>query len=195
MPAQYSSAHSIAPSSSRCTSHAAHWLKSPRSGLRTMSSQVGTTTSSGPIVTRPSTESFSGNTNFAYQDDAFNARNALAVEETPEGNKQVQFQFRGPILRGKSAFTATVSGNNRYTSNNNLAVDQYGNRIGTQVRVPTDQRNANLGIEHALTKNSTLRLNYQRQASEGRNQGLGNFDLIERARETESSGNMLRAQI
>jgi len=147
------------------------------------------------IVTRPSTESFSGNTNFAYQDDAFNARNALAVEETPEGNKQVQFQFRGPILRGKSAFTATVSGNNRYTSNNNLAVDQYGNRIGTQVRVPTDQRNANLGIEHALTKNSTLRLNYQRQASEGRNQGLGNFDLIERARETESSGNMLRAQI
>ena len=44
-------------------------------------------------------------------------------------------------------------------------------------RWPTDQRNANLGIEHALTKNSTLRLNYQRQASEGRNQGLGNYSL------------------
>jgi hypothetical protein len=148
------------------------------------------------IVTRPSTESFNGNLNMGYQSDALNARNAQALTETPEGTKQVQFQFRGPVVRGKSAFSATVSGNNRFTSNNNLSLDEFGNRIGTQVRIPTDQRNANLGFEDAVTKNSTLRLNYQRQSQDGHNQGLGTFDYPdERARETSSDTNMFRAQL
>lgn len=147
------------------------------------------------IVTRPSSESFSGNLNFGYQGDELNARNAQAVTETPEGNKNVQLQFRGPIVRGKSAFTISVNGQDRYTSNNIIAVDQFNNRIGSQVLVPTDQRNMNAGIEHALTNNSTLRLNYQRSSSEARNQGLGNFDLPERARQTETGGHLFRAQI
>jgi hypothetical protein len=64
------------------------------------------------------------------------------------------------------------------------------------VRIPTEQRNANLGIEHALTKNATLRVNYQRQSQEGHNQGLGNFDwATERARESSSDSNMFRAQV
>jgi hypothetical protein len=147
------------------------------------------------IITRPSAESFAGNINFGYQSDALNARNAQAQFETPEGNKQVQFQFRGPVIRNKTAFTLTVNGNNRFTSNNPIAIDAFGNRVSDIVRVPTDQRNVNLGIEHALTNNSTLRLSYQRSQSEGRNQGLGQFDYVERARISESNGNMFRAQI
>ncbi len=148
------------------------------------------------IITRPSTESFSGNMNLGYQDNALNARNAQAIEETPEGTKQVQLQFRGPIVRGKSAFSATISGANRFTTNNIIAVDRDGNRLGGQVRVPTDQRNANIGMETALTKNNTLRLNFQRQSNDASNQGLGNFDdPSQRARSTETDNNMFRAQV
>jgi hypothetical protein len=146
------------------------------------------------IITRPSTE-FAGNINFGYQGDALNARNAQALTETPEGNKQVQLFVRSPIARSKSAFSLNVNGTNRYTSNNIIAIGPNGNRIGNQVRVPTEQRNVNFGLEHALTNNSTLRLNYQRQQSESSNQGLGNFDLPERARSTESTGNLFRAQL
>jgi hypothetical protein len=148
------------------------------------------------IITRPSTESFSGNMNLGYQDNALNARNAQAIEETPEGTKQVQLQFRGPILRGKSAFSATISGANRFTTNNIIAVDRDGNRLGGQVRIPTDQRNANIGIETALTANNTLRVNFQRQSNDSSNQGLGNFDdPTQRPRSTESDNNMFRAQM
>ena len=147
------------------------------------------------IITRPAVESFAGNLNFGYQGDALNARNAQALTETPEGNKQVQLSFRGPIARGKTAFSLSVNGTDRYTSNNIIAVDEFGNRIGEQVRMPTEQRSFNTGIEHALTQNSTLRLTYQQSQSEGRNQGLGNFDLTERARQTESEGNLFRAQV
>ena len=107
----------------------------------------------------------------------------------------MQLQFRGPIIRGKTAFTFTVSGTDRYTSNNLIAVDRNNNRIGEEVQVPTDQRNVNAGIEHALTKNSTLRLSYQRSQSEASYQGLSSFDLPQRARTTESAGNLFRAQV
>jgi hypothetical protein len=147
------------------------------------------------IVTRPQAESYSGNVNLGFQNDALNARNAQAITETPEATRQVQLQFRGPLIRNKTAFSLTVSGTDRYTSNNIIAVDRYGNRIGEEVQVPTDQRNVNAGIEHPLTKNSTLRVNYQRTQSEARNQGLGSFDLPERARVTESNGNLFRTQI
>ena len=85
----------------------------------------------------------------------------------------MQLQFRGPIIRGKTAFNLNVSGNNRYTSNNIIAVDQYGNRIGNQVRVPTE-------TSATSTSASSTRSPRTRRCacptsgprSEGHNQGL-----------------------
>ncbi|HEX5109103.1 MAG TPA: carboxypeptidase-like regulatory domain-containing protein [Vicinamibacterales bacterium] len=143
------------------------------------------------IITRPNTGAYSGGFNVAYQGGNLNARNAQSREETPESNKQVQLQFRGPIVRDKTSFNLNVQNNNRYTSNSIIAVSANG----TQVKVPTETQNISGGIEHALTKNSTLRLSYQGQRSEGRNQGLTQFDLPERAQTTRNTGNMYRAQV
>ena len=143
------------------------------------------------IVTRPSTGTFSGQVNFGYQDDSLNARHAQAIVETPEGNKQFQLQFRGPIVKDKTSFSFNVTRNSQYRSNAIIAVNYFG----SQVRVPSDTQNFNGNIEHALTKNQTLRLTYQRNSSVGTNQGLTQFDLPERATETESTGNLFRAQV
>jgi hypothetical protein len=143
------------------------------------------------IITRPNTGAYSGGLNVAYQGGNLNARNAQSREETPESNKQLQLQFRGPIVRDKTSFNLNVQNNNRYTSNSIIAVGAYG----SQGKVPTETQNINGGIEHALTKNSTLRLSYQGQRSEGRNQGLTQFDLPERATTTRNTGNMYRAQV
>ncbi len=147
------------------------------------------------IITRPSTGSYQGGMTFGYQGDKLSARNPQAMEETPEGTKQIQLQFRGPIIRNKTSFSLNVSGNNQYRSIAQIALDQSGNPLGTQVRVPTETRNVSGNIEHALTAGSTLRLAYQGTQSEGSNQGLTNFDYTERARQTESTGNMYRAQV
>jgi len=143
------------------------------------------------IITRPNTGAYSGGLNVAYQGDNLNARNAQSMVETPEGTKQFQMQFRGPIVKDKTSFNLNVQNNNRFQSNSIIAISANG----TQVRVPTETQNINGGIEHALTKNSTLRLSYQGQRSEGRNQGLTQFDLPERAQTTRNTGNMYRAQV
>jgi hypothetical protein len=147
------------------------------------------------IITRPNAVSYNGNVNFGYQGNVANARHPQATAETPEGTKQVQLQLRGPIVRNKTSFSLNVSGNNQFRSNAIIAVGPGGERLGTQVRMPSENRNVNAGIEHALTNNSTLRLSYQAQRQEGRNQGLSNFDLPERATTTSSSGDMFRAQV
>jgi hypothetical protein len=147
------------------------------------------------IITRPSTGSYQGGMTFGYQGDKLSARNPQAMEETPEGTKQIQLQFRGPVVRNKTSFSLNVSGNNQYRSIAQIALDQSGNPLGTQVRVPTETRNVSGNIEHALTAGSTLRLAYQGTQSEGSNQGLTSFDYTERARQTESTGNMYRAQV
>ncbi len=143
------------------------------------------------IITRPNTTFYSGGINLGYQGDALNARNAQSLVETPEGTKQVQLQLRGPIVRNRTSFTLNVGGNDQFRSNSIIAVNQFG----TQVKVPTENRNVNAAIEHALTRNSTLRLQYQLQGSQGRNQGLTPFDPQERATETETRGNLYRAQV
>jgi outer membrane receptor protein involved in Fe transport len=147
------------------------------------------------IITRPNAVSYNGNINFGYQGNVMNARHAQSLVETPEGTKQVQLQFRGPIVRNKTSFSLNVSGNDQFRSNAIIAVGPNGERLGTQVRMPSENRNFNAGIEHALTNNSTLRLSYQGQRQEGRNQGLSNFDLPERATTTQSNGDMFRAQV
>ncbi|HEX5110905.1 MAG TPA: TonB-dependent receptor [Vicinamibacterales bacterium] len=143
------------------------------------------------IITRPNATFYSGGITLGYQGDVLNARNAQSLVETPEGTKQLQLQLRGPIVRNKTSFNVNVSGNDRFRSNAIIAV----NLFGTQVRVPTESRFVNAGIEHALTSTSTLRFQYQGQGSEGRNQGLTPFDSPERATETETRGDLFRAQL
>ena len=150
------------------------------------------------IITRPAMQSFQGQAQLRYQGDSLNARHAQSQAETPEGSRQIELGFRGPIVAGKTSFSLNVSGRNSYEANTSLARDLSGNILSsqaTQVRVPNDQKGFNAGIEHALTGNSTLRLNYQRSQSEGRNQGLGQYDLPERASERNSTGDLVRGQV
>ena len=150
------------------------------------------------IITRPSTQSFNGQAQLRYQGDNLNARHAQSMIETPEGTRQVEVGFRGPIVNGKTSFSLNVNGRYSYEANTSIARDLQGNPLPserTQVRVPTDQQGFNAGIEHALTNNSTLRITYQRSETDGRNQGLGQYDLPERASERNTTGNLLRGQV
>jgi hypothetical protein len=146
------------------------------------------------IVTRPSSD-FSGNVNLGLKDDALNARNAMARVETPEGERNVQLGLRGPIVREKTSVRFNAQVNSAYQSNTIIAVDETGQSLGAQVRVPTERRSLNANLDHVLTSTQMLRLGYQHSQNDARNQGLGSFDLPERASSRTSSNDMVRAQV
>jgi hypothetical protein len=146
------------------------------------------------IITRPNTD-FQGNVGIGLEGDQLNARNALSSVETPEQETSAQFGLRGPIVAGKTSFRFNVQATDAYRSNVFRGTDENGVPISNQVKVPTERTSFNGGIEHSLTTNQTLLLEYQRSKQENHNQGLGNFDYPERASESTNNSQNFRARV
>jgi hypothetical protein len=146
------------------------------------------------IVTRPNTN-WGGNANVNFGGDALNARQPQQLVETPSQERTVQFGVRGPIVAGKTSFSFNANGNSRYNSSPIIAIDEFGSRVNDSVRATNDQSGFTLGLEHSLTQNQSLLFNFQRSENEGLNQGVGGFNLPERASTRLSDSNQLRARL
>jgi hypothetical protein len=146
------------------------------------------------IVTKPNT-TWGGNGSVTLGGDAFNARQPQQLVETPSQERNIQFGLRGPIVAGKTSFSFSGNGNSRFNSNPIIAVDPSGARINDAVRSTNDQSGFTLGVEHSLTPNQSLLFNVQRTRNEGLNQGVGGFNLSERASTRLTDSTQVRARL
>jgi hypothetical protein len=133
------------------------------------------------IITRPNVRAWSGNANFGLRSDVLNARNAFAREQTPELFRRFSAGMRGPIVNGRTSLRLNVDGNRSYDSGTIVAQLEDRSTLATQFRRPVEVTNFTTGIEHALTPDQTLRIEYRREQGTRQNQGVGDFNLLERA--------------
>ena len=144
------------------------------------------------ILTRPNTN-WGGNVNGTWGGDALNARHPQQAVETPSTERQVNFGVRGPIVAGKTSFSFRVNGNTRHNFQPIIARDVFGNPVAeNSARTTNDQTGFEGGLEHTLTQNHGIYFNFQRSQNEGLNQGVGGFNLPERASTRQSYNNQLR---
>ena len=134
-----------------------------------------------------------GNFNFGFRDESMNARNAFATERAPEQHKRFMFTSQGPIAKGKTSLSIAADGNMSYDARTIVATTPSG-QVNDQVRRPVDNVNANVRLEHALSPTSSIRAEYSRRNDKRQNLGVGDFDLAERAYETETINDMLRVR-
>jgi hypothetical protein len=146
------------------------------------------------IVTRPGLTAWSGNANLGLRTDVLNARNAFARTETPEQFRRFNMGMRGPLVRNRTSLRFSVDGNRSFDSGTIVALVPEG-RVADQVRRPFEQTNFSIGLDHGLTSNSTLRLDYRTGEDERRNLGVGDFSLLERAYARSSSEQRVRGSI
>jgi hypothetical protein len=147
------------------------------------------------IITRPNVQIWSGNASLNYRGDEMNARNAFATAETPEQNRQFNMGLRGPLVKGKTSIRLNVDGRRDQQSDTITAIDENGNRLGDVVFRPSAQTNVTVGIEHGLTKNQTLRLEYRLGDNATENLGVGGFNLPERGYNRDGRNHQVRAQL
>jgi outer membrane receptor for ferrienterochelin and colicin len=147
------------------------------------------------IITRPNVVEWNGNASLNYRGDEMNARNAFATSETPEQNRQFNVGLRGPIVKGKTSLRLNVDGRRDQQSDTITALDETGNPMGDVVFRPSQQTNVTVGLEHGLTRNQTLRLEYRRGDSSTENLGVGGFNLPERGYDRSSGNHQVRAQV
>ncbi len=146
------------------------------------------------ILTKPGMSGWSGSANAGLRDDVFNARNAFADTRTPEQFRRFSGNIGGPLKKERTSFLFNVDGNASYDSQTIVAQTPEG-RITDQVRRPIDRAEVTAGIEHALTKDQTLRVEYQHRDDLRRNLGVGDFALLDRAFTRETGLHQVRGSV
>lgn len=143
------------------------------------------------IMTQPGMGPMRGSVDFSFRDDALNARNPFAPEKGDERLQRYGASLSGTIKPNRSSFAVTVQRVTQRDTSNLLAALPGATRA-EPVRQPMDMWNATGRFDQALTKDHTLRLSVQRSSAERRNQGIGGYDLPERAYTSRSADNLFR---
>jgi hypothetical protein len=147
------------------------------------------------IITRPNVTQWSGNANVGLRTDALNAKNAFATEKTPEQYRRFNFSVRGPLISGRTSFRLNVGGNRSFDSGTIVAQLGDGSPFASQFRRPFDDTNVTVGLDHGLTDDQTLRLEYRHQEGSRQNLGVGDFNFLEHAFSRTTSQQRLRTSL
>jgi hypothetical protein len=143
------------------------------------------------IMTQPGIGPFRASTDFTVRDDALNARNPFAPVKGDERLHRFGLSLSGTISPNRTSYSFSAQGGSQYDTTMLLAAEP-GFVRAEPVRQPIDHVNFTGRIDHALNRDHSLRASVQRVTFERRNQGVGGFDLAERAYASETADTMFR---
>jgi hypothetical protein len=144
------------------------------------------------IMTQPGNGPLSGGVDVHFLDDLLNARNVFASTKPDEQLRQVGFNLSGTIKPNRTSFSMNAGYVSQYSSPNLLARLADGSTLTDTIRQPRDSYNFSLRLDHAINKDHAARASFMRDASTSRNNGVGGYNLFDRAFRTNASNNILR---
>lgn len=144
------------------------------------------------IRTQPGAGPFRGSVEGTFFDEAFTASNPFAPVKGDEQTRQVSTYVSSTILPNRTSFSASYRGLSQYTSPTLLAVRGDGTTLAAPLRRPQDVTNVGIRVDHALNRDHALRVSFDRNTRDTRNQGTGGFNLPDRGFRTVSSTDVIR---
>lgn len=132
------------------------------------------------IVTQPGKSNWRTSMSFGFRDDALDARNAFASREVDEQQRRGSFSIDGPLWKDRTSVELNVDGFDAFEVRPIVATTPQGQYLD-QVRRPTERTNVRAGVDHALSKTQTLRVEFNRRDVTNDALGIGDLDLPERA--------------
>jgi len=143
------------------------------------------------IVTRPGSGDFRNQVNVGFRDQSFDARGPFAPERGDGQTRRLRWSTSGPIVRDKTSYAVSISGWDAFdaqTINARLDSGPFSDIIEQGSR----RLEMNFRVEHALTSEQMLRVEYQRESRWERDLGASELDLQERAYDRDSFENRAR---
>jgi hypothetical protein len=149
------------------------------------------------IITKPGTDTFHGGFRFNFNDEFLNARHATATFKAPTQTRNYSANFNGPIIRNRWGFFLDFdrreNDDNAFVNAIILPADTLvPTPFSTTLLVPSRNTNFSVRSDYLLSKKHTVGLQYRYTNNTRSNQGVGNFDLPERASTSSASDNTLR---
>ena len=143
------------------------------------------------ILTRPGTDKFRGGASMNFNDESLNSRNPFAVnssKRTPFQIRQYEMNISGPLVAKKASFFFNFS--RIETDDNELVratvLDDNLNAqdFGQAFVVPRRNMFLSPRFDYAINASNTLIVRYNYNRFRVENQGIGGFNLPERAYNT-----------
>jgi len=146
------------------------------------------------IITQPGIGPIRGGANFSFRDGSMSAKNQFTDAKSPEQFKGYGMNVGGAIVHEKSNFSIAWNGQNNWTTPTlNVALPSGTRFDALGIRQPFRVVNVNALLDYALTRDQTLRFGYSQNNNERSNQGIGLYDLPERAFSQFNNGYTIRA--
>ena len=147
------------------------------------------------IVTQPGIGPLRGSFNFNLRDGSMTGQSQFAPRRGPEQFRNFNGFLGGTLVEGKTSFNMSVDGQNQFTTPILYAATPNGTVAETLgIRQPMIGVGVSGVVDHALTRNQTLRLGFNRFEQTRDNLGIGNYDLPERGYTDENTFGGLRLQ-
>jgi hypothetical protein len=147
------------------------------------------------IITQPGMGPIRGGTSFRFADRSLNASDPRTNFKGPEQSRNYGINFGGTLIEGKSSFALSINRGGFYSAPTIVSQGPEGRRVET---LPIKQNRDNLfsfgSFDYTLTKDQTLRVTFDFSRFSSDNQGIGQFDELERGYSSTESGGTIRIQ-
>jgi hypothetical protein len=147
------------------------------------------------IITQPGVGPMRGSTRFGFYDSRLDGQNPLIPKKGPGQNRSFGANVGGSLIKERSSFSISFSGSDNYRTPNLYAQVPTGLRAESlNLRVPSNNYMVMGLFDYAITKDQTLRLSAYRFTFSNENQGVGGYNLIERAYSSNNASSTIRIQ-
>src|SRR5262249_31994969 len=132
------------------------------------------------IQTTPGGDRWRNNGGMSVRDAALNARDAFSGKRPSGQARLYSWNVNAPLVRDRTGLSVSVDGS-RSIDNQTIHAATPRGTYSDLLEQPSDRIGVWTRIEHRLSPAQTIRAEVGRGVSEARNQGIGQFDLPERA--------------
>jgi len=147
------------------------------------------------IVTQPGIGPIRGQTFYHIRDGSMTGKSPFVTSKGPERLQEAGFSIGGSLAQQKASFSLRFNGFSSFeTPNLNAALPTGTVSQALGLRTPSKSGYVNALFDYALTKDQTLRLSFTEQDNSNQNQGVGVFDLPQRAFSNTFANRSFRAQ-
>ncbi|HUR19520.1 MAG TPA: hypothetical protein VMZ90_01845, partial [Vicinamibacterales bacterium] len=147
------------------------------------------------IVTQAGSGPFRMNGNYSFGDSALNGKSPLVPAKGASRNQNMNFGGSGTIIPNKLSVSLNGGFNRSFVQPNIYANTPTGLvSEASPVRSHNNGTNIYADVTYALTKDQTLRVYYNQFGDDGKNNGVGGYDLQDRAYSTKNRFKSIRGQ-
>lgn len=132
------------------------------------------------VIQRAGIGAFHGNFGFQFKDESLNARNPFAHNKPPYQERQINFNFNGPLIRNKVTWNINGNQNMRENVGTVHAITPDG-PYDLGIVNPFLNRYAGTNATYQISDKHSFVFGYNYQVNTRKNQGVGGFNLPERA--------------